>query len=120
MFSSFHLARHGRLALVAALTAGAAGLAQARDNIYWSIGVHSPGVSVGVANAAPVVSYPRYAYPSYGYPVYGAQPVVVVPRPVVVHPAPVYYVGQPQYVYKERKHHRKWRKHHRHDHDWDD
>ena len=47
---------------------GAASMAQARD-LNWSIGIDSPGVSVGVSNNRPVVVYPQ---PVYGAPVYGA------------------------------------------------
>lgn len=83
---------HG-LAWVAGLCAlGAAGVAQARD-VNWSIGIESPGVSVGVSNHRPVVVYPQ---PVYGAPVYGAP---VYGRPVYVHPQPVYQVRPvPGYV----------------------
>ncbi|MEO8118952.1 MAG: hypothetical protein ABI606_06485 [Rhodoferax sp.] len=73
-----------------------AGTAQA-DNVYWSVGVSSPGVNVGVANGPPV-------YQQVYEPVY--EPVYVQPRPVYrrappqvvyVQPEPVYVV-QPQYV----------------------
>jgi hypothetical protein len=87
----------------------AASQAQARDNVYWSVGVNSPGVAVGVSNAPPVV---------YGYPVYDPRPVVVYPRPVVVAPQPVYY-GPPAYRWEERRH-RKWHKRHHRHHGWDD
>jgi hypothetical protein len=115
---------HG-LAWVAGLCAlGAASVAQARD-LNWSIGIDSPGVSVGVSNHRPVVVYPQ---PVYGAPVYG-RPVYVHPQPVyqvrpmpgyvqpvVVHPyPPVVVYGQPDYG---RKH--KHRHGHRHDRDrWD-
>ena len=56
-----------------------AGAAQARD-VNWSIGVNSPGVSVGVSNG-------------YGYPVY------VAPPPVYVAPRPIYYAPPPPRVY---------------------
>ena len=51
----------GALVLAAGAWAlsGAATTAQARDDIHWSIGVNSPGVSVGVSNGPSVV---------YGYP----------------------------------------------------
>jgi len=58
------------LALAAAGWAASTGTAQARDNVYWSIGVNSPGVAVGVSNA----------------PVYH-QPYVIQHRPVIVHRA---------------------------------
>lgn len=77
------------LACVAALTLGASGAAQAHgDNIYWSIGVGSPGVQVGVASAPPMVMYP---------PVYMApRPVVYMPPPPVVYGPPGWY-GRPEH-----------------------
>lgn len=77
---------------------GIASQAQARDSVHWSIGVHSPGVQVGVSNAPPVVyGYPpSYGYPAY--PVYEPRPVVVYPRPVVVYPRPVVVERYPVYV----------------------
>ena len=119
---------------MAALVAGAwalsvgASKAHARD-VYWSVGVDSPGVSVGVSNAPPprVVVHPR--------PVYVEQAPVVVypghrhPRPVYVAPAPVVYVGDYGYPgdrhYRHDRHsrweerrrarHERWDRHHRHD-----
>ena len=83
-----------------ALSAGAS-QAHARD-VYWSVGVNSPGVSVGVSNAPPprVVVHPR---PVYVEPA----PVVVYPghrhpRPVVVAPARVVYADD--YGYREYHH----------------
>ncbi len=66
--------------------------AHARGDVYWSIGVNGPGVSIGASNAPAVVYQP----PTYYYP---PQPVVVRPPPtyyyppqqVVVRPPPVYY-----------------------------
>jgi hypothetical protein len=74
------------LALVAgawALTV-AASSAHARGDVYWSVGVNGPGVTIGASNAPVVVASP----PGYYYD----------PRPVVVHPAPV-YVQRPPVVY---------------------
>ena len=85
-------------AALALAAAGAAPLAQARSDVYFSVGANvAPGVSIGVSNA------PVYYPPVYGYlqpaPVYGPAPIVVAPptyysygyaRPIVV-PAPVYY-----------------------------
>jgi hypothetical protein len=95
---------------------GAASTAQARDNVQWSIGLHSPGVTVGVSNGPSVV----YGYPSYGYPVYDPRPVVVYPRPVVihrpvvVHSYPVYHGGYHPH-WKGHKHgHRGPKRHQRH------
>lgn len=111
---------------VLALAAGAwalSGTAQARDNIHWSIGINSPGVSVGVSNAPTVV----YSYPSYGHPVYyEPRPVVVYPRPVVVHPRPVVVHSYPVYGHPHwhgHRGHKHWKKHHRGHRDhrgWDD
>ena len=103
-----------RSALVALAVLGTAGLAQARDNVYWSVGVDAaPGVTLGVGNARPVVVAP---------PVYMApQPVYVAPQPVYVQPpvvyraAPVYYGAAPVYYGPPghwRHHHRKWKHHH--------
>ncbi len=83
-----------RLALVAGAMAlfGAASAVRAQD-VYWSVGVHSPvGVSVGVSNAPP----PR---PVVVYP----QPVYQAPRPVVVYPQPVYH-PRPVVVYPAAVH----------------
>ena len=73
---------------VGCVAAGMVGLlwsaqsAQAND-VYWSIGVHQPGVSVGVSNAPQVIVQPAprviYAPPRV---VYGAPPVVVYPQPL--------------------------------------
>jgi hypothetical protein len=79
------------LALVS-LAAGAwalsAGSAHARggNDIYWSIGVSQPGVSVGVSNAPPVVY---------------REPVVVYREPVVVYREPVVVYREPRVVYRE-------------------
>ncbi|MBS0391078.1 MAG: hypothetical protein KGM60_14755 [Comamonadaceae bacterium] len=104
----------------AAATAGVAlalmvgaGTAQARSDVYWSVGVGAPGVALGVGNAAPVY----YAPPP---PVYYAPPPVVYapPRPVYYAPPPVVYAPQPiGYGYYQRG----WGHHHHHHHghrDW--
>ena len=75
----------GALAL-ASLGWGAAASAQ---NVFWLVGVASPGVQVAVSNAPPVI-YQHY------YPVVVQQPMVLQapvylhPQRVVVHPVPVY------------------------------
>lgn len=105
------------LAAAAWALSGIAAQAQARDQVHWSIGVHSPGVHVGVSNAPPVVygypshSYRSYGYRSYGYPVYEPRPVVVYPRPVVVHPRPVIVQTYPVYVQPEPWGHRHGHRH---------
>ncbi len=61
----------------------AASQAHARD-VYWSVGVNSPGVSIGASNA-PVVVQPAPVY--YHRPpavVYGPPVVYAPPRPVVI------------------------------------
>lgn len=77
-------------AALAVVAMGFAGAAQARDNVYWSVGVGSPGVSLNVGNAQPVYVQPQ---PVYVQPA----PVYYQPRPVYVRPAPVYFAPQPVY-----------------------
>lgn len=61
---------------------GLAGAARA-DNVYWSVGVSSPGVQLGVANAPPMVVMPQPVYVQ-APPVYmQASPVYLASRPVV-------------------------------------
>src|SRR5574343_11503 len=100
---------------VALVLAVGAAPAQARD-VYWSVGVNSPGVAVGVSNGG----YPAYVAPAPVYyvpppprPVYYAPP----PPPPVYYtpPAPVYYAPPPGYYYRRHHHH-----HHHRDYDrWD-
>lgn len=99
--------------------AASAGVAQARDNVNWSIGIGVPGVVVGASNG----------YPSYGYspaPVYYAPPAPVYyapPRPVYYAP-PVVYSQPPAYYYRDRGYYRghddrrghRGHRGHRHDH----
>ncbi len=86
---------------------GAAGVAQARD-VYWSVGVNSPGVAVGVGNAPYYPPQPVYVAPP--------PPVYYAPRPVYYAPQPVYY-GPPAVVYRPGwggYYGRPWRDGHRH------
>ena len=92
--SSIPRARWMRAATVAALGAAAlaaTGAAQARDDVFWSVGLASPGVQVGLSNGAPQV----YVQPAPVY--YQPAPVYVQPRPVYVQPAPVVYRSAPVY-----------------------
>lgn len=91
MNTQFSASSLAGVALVAALTLGASGAAQAHgDDIYWSIGMSSPGVQIGMSNGPTVVMQP---------PVYVQQaPVYVQPRPYYVAPRPVVYMP-PQPVY---------------------
>jgi hypothetical protein len=83
------------VAALAVVGMGFAGAAQARDNVFWSVGVGSPGVSLNVGNAQPVYSQPAPVY-------YQPAPVYYQPSPVYVRPAPVYVAPQP--VYYEQRH----------------
>jgi hypothetical protein len=93
-----------------AVLAATAGTAQARDNVFFSLGIEAaPGVSLGVTNARPVYVAPQ--------PVYVApQPVYLAPRPVYVAPQPVVLeTGTVYYGHPGR--HRGWHKHHHGHHD---
>jgi hypothetical protein len=107
----------GALALAAM---GFAGTAQARDNVFWSVGVGSPGVAVNVGNAFPVYTpAPVYVQPAPVY--YQPAPVYVQPAPVFVQPRPYYqsYYGQPQVVYVQPGYRHGWYKKHGRHHDDD-
>jgi len=115
MSSTFHA--KAAAVLLALAAAGTATVAQARDNVYFSIGANvAPGVAVGVSNAPPVYYPPVYVQPA---PVYVAPaPVYVRPAPVYYEAAPVYYgaapvyYGQPGWRHGHRKH---WRHEYRRD-----
>lgn len=64
---------------------GATGAAQAR-NVFWSVGVNSPGVALGFSNAPPVYYQPQ---PVYVQP----QPVYMEPQGYYVEPGPIYRAG---------------------------
>ena len=117
----------GLVSLATAAWALSAGQAQARgghDDVYWSIGVSSPGVAVGVSNAPPprpVVVHTRPVVIHQPAPVVVHQHYPYV-RPVVVHPRPVVYHGWGHGPRWDDRRHWKHRHHDRHDrHDrWDD
>ncbi|MGV8804473.1 MAG: hypothetical protein ACWA6Y_05890 [Polaromonas sp.] len=92
----------GVAATLAVAVMGFAGAAQARDNVYWSVGVGTPGAVVNVGNSG----YPQPVYvqpaPVYVQPA----PVYVQPRPVYVQPRPVYVAPQPVYYERPRGHRR--------------
>ncbi len=97
----------GAAATLAIAAMSFAGAAQARDNVYWSVGVGTPGAVVTVGNARPIYQQPVYVQ---------QQPVYVAPAPVYYQPAPVYYhappvVYAPQPVYYERPYRRHGRDH---------
>ncbi|MDB5743842.1 MAG: hypothetical protein JWR68_2157 [Polaromonas sp.] len=100
----------GAAAALAIAALGFAGGAQARDNVYWSVGVGTPGAVVNVGNVGSVYPQPVYVQPAPAY--YGPSPVYVRPAPVYVRPAPVYIAPQPIYYSRPHGH----RHGHRHDH----
>jgi hypothetical protein len=70
---------------------GIATQANARGNdVYWSIGVNSPGVAVGVSNGPPVYYAPPPVY-------YAPRPIYYAPPPVYYAPPPAYYAPRPVY-----------------------
>src|SRR5215208_111110 len=77
-------------AALALAAAGIASVAQARSNVYFSVGANvAPGVAIGVSNA-PVYYPPVYVQPA---PIYYQPAPVYVPAPTYyVRPAPIYYV----------------------------
>jgi len=85
-------------AALALAAAGTASVAQARSDVYYSIGAHvAPGVSIGVSNA-PVYYPPVYVQPAPVY--YPPAQYYVRPAPVFV-PAPAYY-ARPAPIYYVR------------------
>lgn len=110
----------GLASVAATAWALSASPAQARnDDVYWSVGVNSPGVAVGVSNAPPprpVVVYPQPVVVHQPAPVFIHQPYPYV-RPVVVHPRPVVYQGWGYGPRWDDRHERRhWKHHHRHGH----
>ncbi len=74
------------VASVALAALGTATVAQARSDVFFSIGANlAPGVNLGVSNA-----------PYYPQPVYVQRPVYVQPQSYYYQPAPV-YVSPPVY-----------------------
>lgn len=96
----------GAAATLALAAMGFANSAQARDNVYWSVGVGTPGAVVNVGNVGSVYPYPQPVYvqpaPVYVQPA----PVYVQPRVVYPQPQPIYY-GQPYGHHKHHKHHKR-------------
>ena len=68
--------------LIALLAIGLSGAAHAQQQqVYWSVGLSSPGVQLGVGSAQPML----VLQPGY-------QPLYLQSRPVYLAPQPVYYV----------------------------
>ncbi|MFZ4480292.1 MAG: hypothetical protein ACOYNZ_10430 [Rhodoferax sp.] len=88
--STRSLVRAGAAALVL-LGAGVA--AQAQD-VFWSVGLYSPGVQLGVASAPPMMVVQPAYQPLYRQ----ARPVHAAPQPMVyLRPLPV-FAPPPQYI----------------------
>jgi hypothetical protein len=65
------------------------------DNIYWSVGLGSPGVTIGMTNARPL---PIFVQPQHYY----VQPATLYVHPGAIHAQPVpIYVQQPRPVYQQ-------------------
>ena len=89
------VARVGAVATLAVAGLVAAGGAQARSDVAFSLGIGVPGVAVGVSNAPYYQPAPVYYQPQ---PVYSQPaPVYYQPAPVYYEPAPVYYRPAPVY-----------------------
>jgi hypothetical protein len=74
---------------VALAALGTASVAQARSDVFFSIGANvAPGVSLGVSNVRPYYQAPVYVQ---------SAPVYYQPAPVYYQPAPVYYEPTPVY-----------------------
>lgn len=84
----------GATAALAVAALSFAGSAQARDDVFWSVGVGAPGVALNVGNAGPVYMQPQPVYVQPAPVYYEPRPVFVRPAPVYVQPQPVYY-GRP-------------------------
>ncbi len=96
MSSQGRLYRLAAAAVVGASALVAGGAAQARD-VFWSVGVGSPGVQVNASNA-PQLLYPRPVV-VVPQPVYYTQPAVVYQPPQVVYQPPQVVYGPPVVVY---------------------
>ena len=90
----------GAVLAVAAL--GVSTVAKA-DNLFWSIGVSSPGVQFDVSNAQPAYGQPVYTQPYYAPQVY-SQPQVVYQQPQVIYQQPQVVYQQPQVIYQQPRH----------------
>ena len=81
--------------------AASAGVAQARDNVNWSIGIGVPGVVVGASNG-----YPAYGYSAPAPVYYAPAPVYYAPPRPVYYAPPVVYSPPPAYYYRDRGYYR--------------
>jgi hypothetical protein len=94
-------ARTAAIAAVALAALGTASVAQARSDVFFSLGANiAPGVTLGVSNARPYYAPPVYVQPAPVY--YEPAPVYYQPAPVYYRPAPVYYEQAPVYYQPQR------------------
>ena len=103
------LVRFAVAAGVALAAMGTASVAQARSDVFFSIGANiAPGVTLGVSNARPYYAAPVYYQPAPVY--YQPAPVYYQPTPVYYEPSPVYYQPSvyvsPAPIYVRPHHHR--------------
>jgi hypothetical protein len=92
-------------AAVAFAALGTASVAQARSNVYFSVGANvAPGVVIGASNYAPAYYPPVYTQPYYVQPapVYYAPTYYAPPPPIYYRPAPVYFGAR---FYGGHRHH---------------
>lgn len=89
-------ARAGAASL-AVLALGASTTAVAGD-VYWSVGLSSPGVQLGVFSPQPIYVQPQPVYVQPQAVYVQPQPYYVQPRPVYVQPQVVYTQSRPVYV----------------------
>jgi hypothetical protein len=110
------------LAIAGALSTG---LAQARSDINWSIGISAP-IDHGLTLGTVISNGPRYqSAPSY----YAPAPIYYQPSPIYYQPSPIYYNTRPVYVqprqiyvaprWHPRAHAREHWRHGRHDRRYD-
>lgn len=92
-----------------ALTAGMS-QAHARD-VFWSVGVNGPGVTIGASNAPVVVHQPPSYYYQQPVVVHQPPPVYYRPRPVVIQQPPAYYYPQQVVVQSGYAYPPRWREH---------
>ncbi|MDD5335309.1 MAG: hypothetical protein PHS32_16375 [Rhodoferax sp.] len=101
---------------VALATLGMAGTAQAQ-NVFWSLGLSSPGVQLGVSSAPPMMVVQPSYQPVYET-VYESRPVYVAPRPVVYARPATMYVAPPVYLQADWRYpgyRRGWQRQERHE-----
>ena len=101
---------------IALAALGTASVAQARSDLFFSIGANvAPGLTLGVSNAPYYRSAPVYYQPAPVY--YQPAPAYYEPAPVYYEPAPVYYQPAVYYAPPVMTYVRPYG-HHHHRHHW--